>query len=80
MRDEFDLDQSKFNPYEEVDNCRSSFFLNISSPDRSSDVTMAQLKLELLKEEARAFVGHGQPPKVSPGAFFKKVIEMEDRR
>ena len=41
---------------------------------------MAQLKLELLKEEARDFAGPGLPPKVSPGAFFKKVIEIEDRQ
>jgi len=41
---------------------------------------MAQLKLELLKEEARDFVGPGLPPKVSLGAFFKKVIEIEDHQ
>ena len=41
---------------------------------------MAQLKLELLREEAIAFAGNAQPPKFSPGEFFKKVIEMEDRR
>jgi len=41
---------------------------------------MAQLKLELLREEAREFEGRGPPPKVSAGAFFKKVIEIEDRR
>ena len=41
---------------------------------------MAQLKLELLKEDARALAGSSQPPKFSPGAFFNKVIEIEDRR
>jgi len=40
---------------------------------------MAQLKLELLREEAAAFMGI-EPPKFSPAAFFKKVIEIEDRR
>ena len=80
MRDKFDLDQSNPNPYVEVDNCKSLFYINIFSPNQSSDVTMAQLKLELLKEEARDFVGPGPPPKVSPGAFFKKVIEIESRQ
>jgi len=30
MRDEFDLDQSKPNPYEEVDNCESLFYISFS--------------------------------------------------
>ena len=80
MRDEFDLDQSKPNPYEEVDNRACSFNNYLILSDQSPDVTLAELKLELLKEEAREQVGHGPSPKVSPGAFFRKAIEIEDRR
>ena len=55
-------------------------YIDVSSPDQSPDVTMTQLKLELLRNDARALVGSKQPPKFSPGTFFGKVIEMEDRR
>jgi len=42
---------------------------------------MAQLRLELLKEEARQSpTTGGMPPhKVSAGAFLRKAIEIEDR-
>ena len=79
MRDEFDLDSSKPNPYEEVDNC-VYLYKSPSAPNQSLDVTMAQLKLELLKEEARELSGRGPLHKVSAGAFFRKAIEIEDRR
>ncbi|KAF9789306.1 hypothetical protein BJ322DRAFT_1000561 [Thelephora terrestris] len=65
MRDEFDLDQSKPNPYKEVEN----------------RTTMKQLKLALLKEEAAELTEHGPSPhKVSAGAFFDKAIMIENRR
>jgi len=42
---------------------------------------MAQLRLELLKEEAKqgSSTGNVSPHKVSAGAFFRKAIEIEDR-
>lgn len=81
MRDEFDLDNSKPNPYEEVDNRRSlsSNFLGLflTSP---IDVTMHQLKMELLKEEARELSQGGPLHQVSAGAFLRKAVEIEDRQ
>lgn len=41
---------------------------------------MAQLKLELLKEEAKELSEHRAIHKVSAGTFFRKAIEIEDRR
>lgn len=41
---------------------------------------MAQLRLELLKEEEKQTSGTRVPPhKVSAGGFFHKAIEIEDR-
>jgi len=42
---------------------------------------MAELRLELLKEEEKQASSAGAipPHKVSAGAFFCKVIEIEDR-
>ena len=42
---------------------------------------MAQLRLELLKEDVKRTSGTGDVPphKVSAGGFFDKVIEIEDR-
>jgi len=42
---------------------------------------MAELRLELLKEEVKqASSGGAVPPhKVSAGAFFRKAVEIEDR-
>jgi len=36
--------------------------------------------MELLREEAKDLSQGGPLHKVSAGAFFKKAIEMEDRR
>ena len=41
---------------------------------------MAQLKLELLKEEARELSGSGPLHKVSAGVFICKAIEIKDCR
>ena len=41
---------------------------------------MAELKLELLKEEAKEQGGRGPLSKSSAGAFFRKAIEIEDRQ
>lgn len=55
--------------------------MSLSAPNQLlADVTMAQLRLELLKEEAKELSGHGPPHKVLAGAFFRKAIETEDRR
>ena len=79
MRDEFDQDHTKPNPYEEVDNRMCFFNEYLPSPDSLPGVTMAQLKLELLREEARELAEHGLQQKVSAGAFFRKAIEIEGR-
>lgn len=47
--------------------------------DEFEDVTMAQLKLELLKEEAKEPSEGPLSQKVSAGAFLRKAIEIEDR-
>ena len=55
--------------------------MSLSAPNQPlADVTMAQLRLELLKEEAKELSGHGPLHKVSAGAFLRKAIETEDRR
>ena len=41
---------------------------------------MAQLKLELLKEEAKELLEGTSAHKVSAGVFLRKAIEIEDRR
>ena len=41
---------------------------------------MAQLKLELLKEEAKDLAEGVTRYSVSPGAFFRKALEVEERR
>ena len=79
IRDAFDLNDSEPNPYEEVDN-RTYFFRDASVLiDGFIDVTMAQLKLELLKEEAKELSEGPLPQKVLAGAFLRKAIEIEDR-
>lgn len=83
MRNDFDGDSSKPNPYEEVEKRTSGFLLCLGVPSLTSfvDCTMAQLRLELLKEELKQTSGTGdtRPHKVSAGAFFRKAIEIEDR-
>jgi hypothetical protein len=46
----------------------------------SKDVTMAKLRLELLKEEAKELSEGTSPHKVSAGEFLRKAIEIKDRR
>ena len=41
---------------------------------------MYQLRMELLKEEAKELSQGGPLHKGSAGAFFRKAIEMEDRQ
>ena len=81
MREEFDSDHSKPNPYEEHDN---RTFISSEMPPPPShqfiDITMAQLKLELLKEEAKELTEGTSAHKVSVGAFLRKAIEIEDRQ
>lgn len=40
---------------------------------------MAQLRLELLKEEAKQVSGVDHPAKVSASTFFRKALDIEDR-
>ena len=41
---------------------------------------MAQLKLQLLKEEAKELSERGPLYKVSAGAFFRKALDIEERQ
>lgn len=41
---------------------------------------MAQLKLELLKEEAKELSENASPQQISAGAFIRKAIKIEDRQ
>ena len=81
MRNDFDRDPTMPNPYEEVEYRKLFWSLPILPLTRSPDCTMAQLRLELLKEEVSQVSGMGDLPshKVSAGAFFRKAIEIEDR-
>ena len=80
MRNDFERDSSSPNLYEEVENCMGPFCSPSVPPlTRFPDVTMAQLRLELLKEEVKQTSGDVPPQKVSAGAFFRKAIEIEDR-
>lgn len=80
MRELFDLDQTKPNPYEEVDNRTYAPYDVPVCADEYPDVTLAQLKLELLKEDAKELAGGTPTNKVSAGTFIRKAIEIEDRR
>ena len=80
MRNDFDSDPTKPNPYEEVEDCRFFCSSSISSLTQFPDHTMAQLRVELLKEEVKQVSGARSPShKVSAGGFFRKAIEIEDR-
>ena len=80
MREDFDRDPSKLNPYEEVDDRMSFSFLNyIVSNSTHIDLTMAQLRLELLKEEVSQVPSADNPPGVSAVAFFWKALDIEER-
>ena len=62
------------------------FCLLFGSPlTQSSDLTMAELRLELLKEEAKRTSGMSPlsagdvwSHKVSPSMFFRRAIDLED--
>ena len=58
MQDNFDRDSSKPNLYEEADNRMFLSFVNHFVSDSTTDLTMAQLRLELLKEEAKQTSSH----------------------
>ena len=77
MRDDFDRDSSKPNPYEEADNRTFLSFVNHFVSDSTTDLTMAQLRLELLKEEAKQTSSN--LPKVPASTFFRKALDIEDR-
>jgi len=86
MRDDFDRDPSMPNPYEEVERRMFFFFIPAVSPlTRFLDFTMAQLRLELLREEEKhasaspLSAEDRQSQKPSPVMFFRKAIEIEDR-
>ena len=48
------------------------------SADKYPDVTLAQLKLELLKEDVKELAGGTPTNKVSAGTFICKAIEIKD--
>jgi hypothetical protein len=87
MRSKFELDRSMPNPYKEVEDRKFSSHL-FHSPCLlipSSDLTIAKLQKELLDEAKDTLNSHqisvGQVPSsnISPGTFFQKAIEVEDR-
>ena len=87
MRDKFDRDPNMPNPYKEVEDCMFLFFSllcrTISYP--LLDLTIAKVQKELLKEAKQASnanpLSGGDVPSsdVSPGLFFQKAVEVEDR-
>ena len=79
MREKYDLNPSKPNPYEEDDNCAYSVEYVHAPPDQFPDATMAELKVELLEEEAKELLERAPLHKVSAGTFFCKAIDIEDR-
>ena len=73
-------------PTKKLNDVRFFCFFFLHAPlTRSSDFTMAQLRLELLKEEAKRTPASPpsaedtQSQKPSPSVFFQKAIEIEDR-
>ena len=81
MRDAYDLDPSKPNPYREVDRCACFLSLPISPlPNQLLAVTLDKLRLQLLEEESRELADGGLPSKILSGAFFCKALEIENRR
>ena len=46
---------------------------------QSTDLTMAQLRLELLKEEVEQASSTDHLPQVSATAFFRKALDIEER-
>lgn len=80
MRDDFDQDSSKPNPYQESEERTDFSVLFTHLLRRSLDFTMAKLRLGLLKgEQMSASASSERPPCVSPAIFFQKAIETEDR-
>ena len=79
MRDAYDLDPSKLNPYREVDRCACFLSLPISPlPNQLLAVTLDKLRLQLLEEESRELADSGLPSKISSGAFFHKALKIEN--
>ena len=85
MRDKFDRDPSMPNPYKEVEDRTFSSLLCRFVSYPVLDLTIAKLQKELLKEAKQASnanpLSGGDVPssEVSPGMFFQKAIEVEDR-
>ena len=87
MRADFDLNPSMPNPYKEVErrtvlHLPPSFICLLT---QSLDFTIAELQKELLNEAKHPSAAHvvsvadAPSPSVSPGTFFQKAIEVEDR-
>lgn len=80
MRDNFDRDPSMPNPYEEAEQRTVSPFLIRSPLTLPSDVTIAELQKDLLKEARHTSnAADARSSSVFPGTFFQKAIEVEDR-
>ena len=76
MLDKFDHDPSMPNPYKEVE--------EHTTYHQPLDLTIAELQKELLKEgkltsNANSLSTDTLPSSISPGTFFQKAIEVEDR-
>ena len=57
------------------------FSLPISPlPNQLLAVTLDKLRLQLLEEESRELADSGLPSKISSGAFFRKALEIKNRR
>ena len=83
MREEFDLDPSRPNPYAEPES-RKSRLGRYLFPNLFLDFSMAELRLQLLKEEAQES-SEGQVQgqvqgQVLAGAFLRQAFHVKDRR
>ena len=81
MRQDFDWDPTKPNPYEEPETCKPpSSFLTFSLLIYVV-VTMEQLRRELDKEEAREFSrGHTSPHAVTASTFMGNALRLEEQQ
>ena len=86
MLDKFDRDPSMPNPYKEVEERTTSLppFWYLIAYRQPLDLTIAELQKELLKERklasnANSLSTDTLPSSISPGTFFQKAIEVEDR-
>ena len=82
MREDFDKDPSKPNPYEELRVCKLGVVYSIWIKfNRHTDVTLSKLKCVLAAEEAMKFSEGQKPPHdVTPSGFFHMAIDIKERQ